>query len=144
MFDIDQFKQINDDHGHLQGDAVLASVGVQLSQILRSTDVRCRFGGDEFLLILPDTPMIGAQHVAEGVRRHIGEARRECDLRVTVSLGITSSLPDELDATTIIARADHALYRAKRDGRDRWYATVGPGMLSPAGTNAPVLIPAAS
>ena len=126
MFDIDAFKQINDQHGHLRGDAVLASVGAQLNQILRSTDVRCRYGGDEFMLVLPDTPILGAQQVAEGVRRHIGDARREGGLQVSASLGVASSLPEESDPTAIIGRADDALYRAKRGGRDRWCATAGP------------------
>ena len=128
LFDIDYFKQINDHHGHLQGDAVLASVGAQLNQVLRSTDVRCRYGGDEFLLILPDTPILGAQQVAEGLRRQIGDALRDGNLRVTASLGVASSLPGEYDPTAIIGRADDALYRAKRGGRDRWCATAGPGV----------------
>jgi diguanylate cyclase (GGDEF)-like protein len=124
MFDVDEFKQINDRHGHLQGDAVLASVGEQLNHILRSTDVRCRYGGDEFMVILPDTPILGAQQVAECLRRLIGEHARlgADDVRVTVSLGVASVLPDELDAKAFIGRADEALYRAKRGGRNRWCA----------------------
>lgn len=124
MFDVDRFKQINDQHGHLRGDAVLASVGEQLNNILRSTDVRCRYGGDEFLLILPDTPILGAQQVAECLRRQIGEQTRldSEEMRVSVSLGVASALPDELDVTAIIGRADDALYRAKRGGRNRWCA----------------------
>jgi diguanylate cyclase (GGDEF)-like protein len=124
MFDVDHFKQINDRKGHLHGDAVLASVGAQLNQILRSTDTRCRYGGDEFLLILPDTPILGAQQVAECLRRQIAETRRAPgdDLQVTVSLGVASTLPDEMDVTAVIGRADDALYRAKRGGRDRWCA----------------------
>ena len=128
MFDIDGFKRINDRSGHLQGDAVLASVGQQLTQVLRSTDVRCRYGGDEFLLILPDTPILGAQQVAECLRREIGAATRDADgqLRVTASLGVASAASGELDATAIIARADEALYRAKRGGRNRYCVTTGP------------------
>ncbi|HUE86152.1 MAG TPA: GGDEF domain-containing protein [Vicinamibacterales bacterium] len=144
MFDIDYFKQINDRHGHLQGDAVLASVGAQLSQILRSTDVRCRYGGDEFLLILPDTPILGAQQVAEGLRRQIGDARRDGGLRVTASLGVASSLPGEVDPAAIIGRADEALYRAKRGGRDRWCATAGPAVaIAPDSNSGLVLVAAA-
>lgn len=124
MFDVDRFKQINDRRGHLQGDAVLAAVGEQLNSILRSSDVRCRYGGDEFLLILPDTPILGAQQVAECLRRQVCENPRlgADDLRVTISLGVAASLPDEMDPTALIARADDALYRAKRGGRDRWCA----------------------
>ncbi len=65
MLDIDRFKLINDELGHLRGDDVLRAVGAQLTRVLRSTDIRCRYGGDEFLIILPDTPLIGAQQVAE-------------------------------------------------------------------------------
>jgi diguanylate cyclase (GGDEF)-like protein len=124
MLDVDGFKQINDRHGHLRGDDVLASVGASLNQILRSTDVRCRYGGDEFMLILPDTPILGAQQVAECLRRQIAETQRGASdqLRVTVSLGVASSLPDDVDAKSLIGRADDALYRAKRGGRDRWCA----------------------
>jgi len=144
MFDIDYFKQINDRHGHLQGDAVLASVGAQLSHMLRSTDVRCRYGGDEFLLILPDTPILGAQQVAEGLRRQIGDAERDGDLRVTASLGVASSLPGEDDPLAIIGRADEALYRAKRGGRDRWCATAGLSLVSMAGSEASAEVHVAS
>jgi len=144
MFDIDSFKQINDRHGHLQGDAVLASVGAQLSHMLRSTDVRCRYGGDEFLLILPDTPILGAQQVAEGLRRQIGDAERDGDLRVTASLGVASSLPGEDDPLAIIGRADEALYRAKRGGRDRWCATAGLSLVSMAGSEASAEVHVAS
>ena len=122
MFDIDNFKAINDSLGHLQGDAVLASVGAQLNEVLRSTDVRCRYGGDEFLLILPDTPVLGAQQVAECIRREIAAVPRDQagHLIVTASLGVASAQPGELDPTAIIGRADEALYRAKRAGRNQY------------------------
>src|SRR6185436_18653733 len=71
MFDIDHFKTFNDELGHLRGDDLLRAVGAQLTRVLRGTDVRCRYGGDEFLVILPDTPLIGAQQVGESVRREM-------------------------------------------------------------------------
>jgi diguanylate cyclase (GGDEF)-like protein len=128
MFDLDGFKEINDREGHLQGDAVLASVGTQLNQILRSTDVRCRYGGDEFLLILPDTPILGAQQVADGLRREIAKMPRDSERRVfvTASLGVAAAQPGELDPLALIARADEALYRAKRSGRNRSCVTPAP------------------
>jgi len=122
MFDIDHFKTINDELGHLRGDDLLRAVGAQLTRVLRSTDVRCRYGGDEFLIILPDTPAIGAQQVAESLRREmatlamVGGGKT---LAVTVSVGIAAAGPAELGVTTLIERADDALYQAKRAGRDR-------------------------
>ena len=122
MFDIDHFKTINDTSGHLHGDAVLAAVGRQLNDVLRSTDVHCRYGGDEFLVILPDTSALGARQVAECLRREIADLplSRTMPASVTVSLGVTAVLPGELDVNMVIARADEALYRAKRAGRNRF------------------------
>ena len=71
LFDVDQFKRINDVHGHLCGDEVLAAIGHRLRQVLRRSDFRCRFGGDEFLIVLPETPAAGAARVAEWVRGEI-------------------------------------------------------------------------
>jgi diguanylate cyclase (GGDEF)-like protein len=122
MFDIDHFKAINDTCGHLRGDAVLAAVGRQLNDVLRTTDVRCRYGGDEFLVILPDTPALGAQQVAECLRREIADLRLSSNAAasVTASLGVAVALPGDLDVDAVIARADEALYRAKRSGRNRF------------------------
>lgn len=136
MFDIDGFKRVNDGAGHLQGDAVLASVGAQLHEILRTTDLRCRYGGDEFLLILPDTPMLGAQQVADFLRREIAAAPRDAagDLFVTASIGVACGRPGELDPLGLVGRADEALYRAKRGGRDRYCVTTNeaPAPATPA------------
>ncbi|MDP1570078.1 MAG: GGDEF domain-containing protein [Vicinamibacterales bacterium] len=121
MFDLDGFKGINDTWGHLKGDLVLQSVGAQLREVLRSSDTRCRYGGDEFLLILPDTPASGAAQVADQLRRAIAAAPRDEDgLRVTASIGVASALPGELDVESLMGRADAALYRAKREGRNRY------------------------
>jgi diguanylate cyclase (GGDEF)-like protein len=122
MFDIDHFKTINDELGHLRGDDVLRAVGVQLTRVLRSTDVRCRYGGDEFLIILPDTPLIGAQQVAESVRREIATlaiVAGDKTIPVRVSVGVAAAGPGDLGVTALIERADDALYQAKRAGRDR-------------------------
>ncbi|MCU1385373.1 MAG: hypothetical protein JWL71_4070 [Acidobacteria bacterium] len=122
MFDIDRFKTINDELGHLRGDDLLRAVGIQLTRVLRSTDVRCRYGGDEFLIILPDTPLLGAQHVAESVRREIATLAMSAPGRtipVTASIGIAAAKRDETGTAALIERADEALYQAKRLGRDR-------------------------
>lgn len=134
MFDIDHFKTINDEFGHLTGDAVLAAVGTQLKQVLRSTDVQCRYGGDEFLVILPDTPALGAQQVAEGLRRAIATIRPcgNTPVSVTASVGVTAAMPGELDVNAIVARADGALYTAKRAGRNRFRFAMGPEAVDPS------------
>ena len=122
LFDIDHFKTINDELGHLRGDDLLRAVGAQLTRVLRSTDVRCRYGGDEFLIILPDTPLAGAQHAAESVLRMmaplamVGGGKT---IPVTVSIGVAAAGPAEPGVTALIERADGALYQAKREGRDR-------------------------
>lgn len=122
MFDIDHFKTINDELGHLRGDDLLRAVGAQLTRVLRSTDVRCRYGGDEFLIILPDTPLVGAQQAAESVRRMMATLAMVAGgktIPVTVSVGVAAAGPAELGVTALIERADDALYQAKREGRDR-------------------------
>lgn len=122
MFDIDHFKTINDELGHQQGDEVLRALGAQLTHALRSADVRCRYGGDEFLVILPDTRLSGAELVAETLRREIGTlkvASGEVSRVVSVSVGVTVAEPGEIDVTAVVARADQALYQAKRTGRNR-------------------------
>jgi diguanylate cyclase (GGDEF)-like protein len=122
MFDIDHFKTINDELGHLRGDDLLRAVGAQLTRVLRSSDVRCRYGGDEFLIILPDTPLVGAQQVAESVRREIATLAMNAGSKtipVTLSVGVAAAGPAELGVSALIERADNALYQAKRAGRDR-------------------------
>lgn len=122
MLDVDRFKDINDRFGHLGGDAILASIGTRLKVVLRHSDVRGRLGGDEFLIVLPDTPAAGAAHVAEAVRREIEELRgqaEDSDLQVTASVGVATAAPDEIDAQALVGRADRALYRAKDAGRNR-------------------------
>ena len=126
MFDLDHFKQINDRLGHLCGDAVLAAVGQQMNAVLRGSDVKCRYGGEEFLVLLPDTTLSGARRVAELLRRTLEEHPvrwNDGDVRATASFGLTAVTPGELYATAIIGRADAALYRAKETGRNRVYPT---------------------
>jgi len=125
MFDVDKFKGVNDTYGHLAGDQLLAEVGKRLGELLRTSDVKCRYGGDEFLLILPDTPTAGARQVAESLRRemsHIAVPTAEGDLKITISLGVVTAVNDEMDAQAFIVRADKALYRAKHAGRNCVYA----------------------
>ena len=141
LFDIDRFKAINDELGHLRGDDLLRAVGAQLTRVLRSSDVRCRYGGDEFLIILPDTPVIGAQQAAESVRRKMATLAIVAGgktLPVTVSIGVAEAGPGELGVSALIERADHALYRAKREGKDRCHTA--DGLATPVPASAPPAI----
>ena len=127
-------KDVNDQLGHLHGDELLREVSARLHAITRSTDVRCRFGGDEFLVILTDTPVLGAQQVAETVRQEMAKivvSAGDRRVAVTVSAGVAAALPGEMDPKALIGRADEALYRAKRGGRDRFCVA-----FPPAGTSA--------
>lgn len=122
MIDIDHFKSINDTRGHLAGDAVLEKFGALVGQVLRITDVRCRFGGDEFLVILPETALEGAEQAAAKLRA----AMRGLDIethgiRPTLSIGIAQAERGELDAAALVGRADAALYKAKQSGRDGFH-----------------------
>ena len=121
MFDLDHFKAINDRHGHLCGDAVLSAVGQRMKTVLRGSDLKCRYGGEEFLVVLPETTLPGAQRVAELLRSNFDEHPvpwNSTGIRLTASFGLTAVTPGELDANAIIARADAALYQAKNRGRN--------------------------
>ena len=121
MFDLDHFKSINDTHGHLAGDAVLVGVGRRMRAVLRGSDLKCRYGGEEFLIVLPDTPAEGARRVAESLRRDL-EANPvrwgQSEIQISASFGVASNLPGEIDAITLVSRADSALYTAKQVGRN--------------------------
>jgi diguanylate cyclase (GGDEF)-like protein len=121
MFDLDHFKDINDRYGHLAGDAVLNAVGKRMKEVLRGSDLKCRYGGEEFLVLLPETPLHGARRVAETLRREIAERPVPWageGLTITASFGLAQTIPGEVNVQAVIARADQALYRAKDDGRN--------------------------
>lgn len=121
MFDLDRFKAINDRHGHLCGDAVLVEVGARMRAALRTSDLKCRYGGEEFLVLLPETPLEGAYRAAETLRRELSNLAIPWHgrvVRVTSSFGVACNRPNEVDPTPLIARADAALYAAKREGRN--------------------------
>ena len=121
FIDLDHFKQVNDRYGHLFGDAVLRVVGSALKAALRGSDLCCRYGGDEFLAVLPETPLDGARHVAELLRRRLAGTTVERpggSVAVTASIGVAAARPGELDAGGLVARADAAMYRAKQAGRN--------------------------
>jgi diguanylate cyclase (GGDEF)-like protein len=122
MFDLDSFKLINDRHGHLCGDAVLAAVGDRMRKATRAGDLKCRYGGDEFIVLLPETPLGGAKLVCENLRRAIEKepiAFADGQVALTASFGVTEMQAGETDPLALVARVDAALYRAKRAGRNR-------------------------
>lgn len=117
MIDIDHFKSINDTHGHAAGDAVLTAVGKAITATIRLGDVACRYGGEEFLVILPSITNQGAQLAGERLRAAI-EAISDMPAQVTVSIGIACVHIDEA-ALELVTRADRSLYEAKNNGRNR-------------------------
>ena len=121
MIDVDDFKRINDRYGHVPGDAVLAAVAEQLHVMLRQSDGRCRLGGDEFLVILPDTSIDDAVRVAESIRETIEQLvvpTVRGKVHITTSIGVASAANGSIDVPGFIDRADVALYRAKQAGRN--------------------------
>jgi diguanylate cyclase (GGDEF)-like protein/PAS domain S-box-containing protein len=121
VIDIDHFKRVNDTWGHHVGDAALAALGRLLAARSRASDVACRFGGEEFVMVLPDASLDDAVRCAEVWRHALREVvvpAGDTGVRITISAGIAAWRPGE-SAQQLFARADQALYAAKRDGRDR-------------------------
>jgi diguanylate cyclase (GGDEF)-like protein/PAS domain S-box-containing protein len=120
--DLDQFKAVNDTHGHLLGDQVLTECAARMRACLRTADRICRYGGDEFMAILPWTDTSGAQAAATRLRTACDETdfcAATIPLRLTVSIGSASTTPTaDTSPETLIAHADHALYLAKQRGRN--------------------------
>jgi diguanylate cyclase (GGDEF)-like protein len=120
LLDLDHFKEINDTFGHVRGDEVLAAVGVALQSTVRESDFVGRYGGEEFIMLLPNTGGEGAVEVAERVRASIADIRvLDGDRGITASFGVGVFPDDAADAARLIRAADRALYRAKANGRNR-------------------------
>src|SRR5438045_946210 len=126
MMDVDDFKKLNDDHGHLVGDRVLRTIATTIKSQMRGVDTAARYGGEELALILPRTEMVSAYNVGERIRAAIAEQRVTTDgdppqaLGVTVSFGIASYPESGAESgEDLVRRADRALYRAKRMGKNR-------------------------
>jgi diguanylate cyclase (GGDEF)-like protein len=121
--DIDHFKRFNDTHGHVAGDAVLAQVGKFLRTHVRASDITCRYGGEEFLLILPEAPreitQLRAEQMQEDARHLHVQYEGQTLEAITLSLGVAVYPEHGSTSDAIIRAADDALYRAKHDGRDR-------------------------
>lgn len=123
MVDIDFFKQFNDKYGHLKGDKILRHVGIMIKEVSRETDIPARFGGEEFIILLPETSIEGAQRIGERLRETIATTaindNEEGNLTVTISAGVaTFDHKIDADGNTLIEKADTALYQAKKKGRN--------------------------
>ncbi|HYE47050.1 MAG TPA: PleD family two-component system response regulator [Caulobacter sp.] len=124
MIDIDHFKKINDSFGHDVGDEVLREFAVRLASNVRAVDLPCRYGGEEFTVIMPDTRLADAERIAERIRLHVaGSPFRVAGgtelLTVTISIGVASTVADLDTPETLLKRADGAVYEAKHAGRNR-------------------------
>lgn len=122
MIDIDHFKKINDDYGHAGGDQVLHELGKLCSMELRDPDVLGRLGGEEFVLLLPDTPKSNAVYVAERIRQRLMDSLIQIDkksLRVTASIGVAALDAEDEEFSNMLDRADMAMYDAKQAGRNQ-------------------------
>jgi two-component system, cell cycle response regulator len=124
VLDIDYFKAINDSHGHDAGDDVLREFALRIRRSIRGIDLACRYGGEEFVIVMPETDMAVAAMVAERLRRRIAAdpfaiQQGARSIPVTISIGIAGVRGREDSAAALLKRADQALYRAKRDGRNR-------------------------
>jgi diguanylate cyclase len=124
MLDIDHFKKVNDTFGHLFGDKVIKAVAMVLKKNTKGKDLAARFGGEEFIVLLPDTGIEGARVVAENIRQTIEGAsiinpnNKQIVSKVTISIGMTE-LMDQDDFESMVVRADKALYAAKENGRNQ-------------------------
>lgn len=125
VLDIDFFKSINDGHGHDAGDDVLREFALRIRKSIRNIDLACRYGGEEFVIVMPETDMAVATMVAERLRRRIAcepfaiqQASGQLDVTISIGIACLTEQPGD-NAATILKRADQALYRAKRDGRNR-------------------------
>jgi diguanylate cyclase (GGDEF)-like protein/PAS domain S-box-containing protein len=122
ILDLDHFKSVNDRYGHLAGDACLKCVTAVIESYLRNIDIAARFGGEEFIVLLPETGESGARIVAEKLRAAVAETEIQLHeelLHVTVSIGIATAKPSELENfDEIVGKADTAMYRAKESGRN--------------------------
>ena len=122
MFDIDNFKKINDTYGHLAGDHVLKQLASVIKSRIRREDILSRYGGEEFAIILPEIDAYNSIQFAEKIRRLIEKAVfkfEDTEIPVTVSVGVSVLVPEVNDPTEFIKQADDNLYAAKTAGRNR-------------------------
>lgn len=119
MIDLDDFKKLNDEHGHAKGDAVLKDVAAQLVGAVRSSDIVCRYGGEELLVILPECSLQEAVERAENMRARIAALSDSHGCKISASLGVSSIAETAGSATELLSSADNALYLAKSEGKNQ-------------------------
>jgi diguanylate cyclase (GGDEF)-like protein len=130
MLDIDHFKRVNDSHGHVVGDEAIRHVAQLACKTLRNTDVVGRYGGEEFVAVLPEVGLVGAATAAERLRQAIASTpvhHPDVTFTVTVSIGVTAMRPEVKDRTSVVESADRALYLSKSGGRNRVTSCVSDG-----------------
>jgi len=122
FFDLDKFKEVNDRHGHINGSKLLAEMANIIRQGLRKVNIACRYGGDEFVIVMPQTAKQQAYQFAEKMRKTISEhvflKEEGLNLSLTASFGVASLPDDANDILELIHKADQAMYRVKNKSRD--------------------------
>ena len=124
LIDIDHFKKINDGYGHDVGDEVLREFAVRLASNVRAVDLPCRYGGEEFVVVMPDTRLEDAERIAERIRLHVAgspfRVKRGAELlSVTISVGVAATLGAGDKPEALLKRADEGVYEAKAQGRNK-------------------------
>jgi len=119
MVDVDRFKKVNDVLGHQAGDVVLRKIANILRSSVRACDVVGRYGGEEFLIVLPEVSLNKAVRIAERIRKKVEKSNLASNLRVTVSIGVAELKDSDESVNSLLKRADERLYLAKEKGRNR-------------------------
>lgn len=149
LIDIDHFKAVNDTHGHLVGDTVLRAVTDAIQEHLRSYDLAGRFGGEEFVVLLPQAREVDAINIAERLRTHVEamtipigkDDEPDTEVRLTISVGVAALNENTRELNDLMAAADAAMYIAKQSGRNRTHAIRTPGSSIAAGSLGPAETP---
>jgi len=120
MIDLDNFKKINDEHGHLAGDAVLFSVAQGMNNLIRSPDILARYGGEEFVVLLPNTNIDGASSIARRINQNIESLHQSSkdNPSATISCGVAEACPNQKNLESLLNDADEQLYKAKQAGKN--------------------------